>query len=410
MVVRMKMGKSIKGVLNYNEQKVRQGAAELLLASGFSCDVQDLGFSEKLKRFDQLIQRNEKSKTNTVHISLNFPPGENLDTETLQNIAVEYMDRIGFGQQPYLVYRHDDSSHPHIHIVTTSIKRNGRPINLHNIGKLKSEPARKALEKEYGLIQAESRKKQEVFTLTPASLQAAQYGKAETRGTISNIVREVTANYKYTSLEELNAILRIYNVTAYRGVPGSRQYNYRGLSYSMVDKDGYKIGIPVKASAIYTSPTLDYLEKKFEQNRVKRIPYKKYVQAKVDAVVSRSKTLDHFINGLKEKNIQCHFQRDRKGNIQQINFIDPFNRTIFNAQELGYSTESLFDKFKPRQAPTPKTFKKEVGDTLKGSDSIEQFKMDISLNILKTLLANESTGPDLDPAFSRKKRKKRKKP
>jgi hypothetical protein len=281
---------------------------------------------------------------------------------------------------------------------------------LHNIGKLKSEPARKALEKEYGLIQAEGRKKQETFTLQPASLQSAQYGKTETKSTISNIVREVTANYKYTSLEELNAILQQYNVTAYRGAPGSRQYHYRGLSYSMVDKDGYKIGIPVKASSIYTSPTLEYLEKRYEQNKVKRIPYKKYVQAKVDAVLSRSQNLDHFTDGLKGKNIQCHFQRDRNGNIREISFIDPFNRTIFNAQELGYTVESLFSEFKPKHAPTRTTRGQKSSDTLKGPESVEQFKLEISLNILKNLLATESSGPDLDPAFSKKKRKKKRKP
>ena len=46
MVVRIKTGKSIKGALNYNENKVRQGVADIILASGFACDINDLGFSE----------------------------------------------------------------------------------------------------------------------------------------------------------------------------------------------------------------------------------------------------------------------------------------------------------------------------------------------------------------------------
>jgi hypothetical protein len=56
MVVRIKTGISIKGALNYNENKVKQGVADVILSSGFACDVNDLGFSEKLKRFTGLIE------------------------------------------------------------------------------------------------------------------------------------------------------------------------------------------------------------------------------------------------------------------------------------------------------------------------------------------------------------------
>ncbi len=408
MVVKIKTGKSIKGILNYNEQKVQKGVAELVLASGFSCDAEELTFSQKLRRFEQLIQRTERTKTNAVHISLNFPPEENVNTETLQNIAADYLKRIGFGEQPYLVYRHEDANHSHIHIVTTSIRAKGKPINLHNLAKLKSEPARKALEQDYGLIPAESRNKVNPFTPTPVNPEEANYGKTETKATISNIVREVTANYKFTSLEELNAILRQYNVTAYRGAVGSRQYVNRGLSYSMVDRDSYKIGIPIKASSIYTSPTLNNLEKKFERNKLKKIPYKKYVQGKVDAVVARSSTLEGLIGGLQQKNIQCHFERNDKGEIRSLYLIDPFNRTIYEAGELGYTLESLFNTLKYRKAS--QMGKQQPDPSLKDPATLERFKMDISLEIIKNLMTTEQSGPGLDPGFSKKKRKKKRKP
>ena len=72
MVARIKIGKSIKGILNYNELKVREGKADLILASGFSTDAEDLTFSQKLRRFEKLIQRNDRIKTNAVHVSLNY--------------------------------------------------------------------------------------------------------------------------------------------------------------------------------------------------------------------------------------------------------------------------------------------------------------------------------------------------
>ncbi|HMI59423.1 MAG TPA: relaxase/mobilization nuclease domain-containing protein, partial [Puia sp.] len=367
-----------------------------------------LTFSQKLRRFAQLNNKSQKVNTNAMHISLNFAIGEKPNTEFLQKIVADYMDRIGFESQPYLVYRHDDAGHAHIHIVTTPIKANGRSINIHNLVQRKSEPARKDLEQEYGLIPAESRKKENPFTPTPANLEAAVYGKAETKAAISNIVREVAANYKYTSLEELNAILGQYNVTAYRGAVGSRQHVNRGLSYSMVDRDGYKIGIPIKASSIYTSPTLNNLEKKMEQNKLKKIPYKKYAQGKLDAVVARSNSLEGLIGGLQQKNVQCHFERNDKGEIQKVYFIDPFNRTIYEAGELGYTLESLFNSLKYKKAS--QTDKQQRNTSLSDLASLERFKMDISLEIIKNLMATEQTGPGMDPGFFKKKRKKKRKP
>ncbi len=58
MVARINTRKSIQKALNYNEAKVANGAGELLLASGFGTDIDDLRFSQKLYRFEQLNDRN----------------------------------------------------------------------------------------------------------------------------------------------------------------------------------------------------------------------------------------------------------------------------------------------------------------------------------------------------------------
>ena len=218
MVVRIKTGKSIRGALSYNEHKVHQGKAELILASQFSRDITELGFTQKMMVFEKLNVLNPKSKVNTMHLSLNFAPGEILDDEKLQTLAIEYIERIGFGNQPYLVYKHQDAAHPHLHIVTTTIQANGKAIYLHNIGRRKSEPARKAIEQEYNLVKAEGREQHKTLPLKPVELKVAWYGQSETKNTISNIVRQVVANYKYTSLEELNAVLRQYNIIADRDI------------------------------------------------------------------------------------------------------------------------------------------------------------------------------------------------
>src|SRR5215831_14380460 len=156
MVAKITTPHSIKRALNYNEQKVQKGKAELLFAGNYLQTREELNFYSKLERFEKLIEKNS-AKTNTLHISLNFDPSEKLSKEKLVGIANLYMSKIGFGNQPYLVYEHRDAGHPHIHIVTTSIQENGKRINTYNIGKNQSEKARKEIEVEFGLVNAASR-------------------------------------------------------------------------------------------------------------------------------------------------------------------------------------------------------------------------------------------------------------
>src|SRR5258705_13763469 len=123
MVAKIASPHSIKRALNYNEKKVQSGHAICIYAGNFLKSLDKLNFYNKLQRFQDLISLNDRAqKSNTLHISLNFHPSEHLDARVLTAIANEYMERIGFGKQPYLVYEHKDAGHPHIHIVTTNIE------------------------------------------------------------------------------------------------------------------------------------------------------------------------------------------------------------------------------------------------------------------------------------------------
>ena len=161
MVTVIKTGHSIHRIFNYNENKVKEGVANCIGAGNYPVDHDKMNLSMKLNRFLKQLELNENAKRNSVHISLNFHATEShFSTEKLLAIAETYMDRIGFGNQPYLVYQHHDAGHPHIHLVTTNIEADGKRIDLHHLAIRKSESARKAIEKEFGLVRAEAQKKQ----------------------------------------------------------------------------------------------------------------------------------------------------------------------------------------------------------------------------------------------------------
>lgn len=334
MVAKIKSGKSLIGALNYNENKVKAGKAALITADGYMKSHEELSFYDKLFRLTDLAERNLRTKTNTVHLSLNFDVMENLSNYLLVTIASEYMKKIGFGNQPYLVYKHFDAGHPHIHIVTTNIQADGKRISLHNIGELVSEPARKAIESDFGLVQASS-KKIEQEQLESFTIQPLKYGAADTKRSITNIVNAVTKTYKFTSLPELNAILSQYNVMADKGTKNSIMFNKGGLHYWAIDNNGIKTGVPIKASSIYCKPTLKKLEERFRLNKFLRKPFKEKLKAKIDKVRSRVISLEQFKNELKKSEVTVIIRRNAEGRVYGLSYIDTATKAIFNGSDLG---------------------------------------------------------------------------
>lgn len=342
MVVRINWGKSIRGALSYNERKVSQNKADLLLAVGFSCPVEDLGFTQKLRRFTSLIERRKNGSTNTLHLSINFPPDEILSVEKMRQIALEYMVGIGFGNQPFLVYKHKDAQHPHVHIVTTNIQPNGMPINTHNLARDISEPVRKALEQQFGLIPAESRKKQTWVYDRAGELSPAIYGEEETKHAITNIVGMVMKSYKFTSLEEFNIVLRHFNVAADGGLPGSRRDRNNGLVYYLLNREGYKEGQGIKASEIYGHPTRLNLAEKYPGNFLRKAGVKDKVLQSIQSSLTNSETAERFAKSLQKKGISLHFDQNRLGVIQELFFVDHRYKAIFSHKDLNIGLNEIY--------------------------------------------------------------------
>lgn len=345
MVARVICGKNIRGIIAYNEAKVSEGKAELIHASKFGIDTLSVSMAQKVQRFEKLLCLNRKVKTNAVHISLNFDPKEKFDKDRLIKITASYMDKIGFGEQPFLLYKHTDAAHPHLHIVTTNIQNSGKRIDLHNIGKVKSEFARKEVEVEFDLIKAEGRGQKELNEIQKA-VQKAIYGKAETSRTISNIVREVVRTYKFTSLPELNAALKHYNIVADRGFEKTAMFNQKGLAYSILGKDGRKVGIPIKASRLSGKPTLKFLEDQFRVNKILRGKEISAIRARVNSVLnSNPKDIKGLSGLLALQRIDLVVRENKEGRIYGLTYVDHSSRCVVNGSDLGkrFTPKGVFE-------------------------------------------------------------------
>ena len=344
MVAKITIPKSIEAALNYNEKKVQNGTARCLQAANYLNEPKDLNFYQKLNGFENLNSLNKRATTNTLHVSLNFDPSEKLPDSKLIELANVYMEKIGFGEQPFLVYKHEDAGHPHIHIVSTAIKANGSRINTHNIGRNQSQKARKEIEKQYGLIKAERQQKLIKPGIKPVNVEKAIYGKSETKRSISNVVGDIFNHYKFTSLPEYNAALKQFNVIADRGKEDGRIYKNRGLLYRILDADGNKIGVPIKASSIGCKPILDNLEKKFVVNNPLRESLKQRTKNAIDERLELAPgSMKSLVADLEQKQIYTVLRQNAEGRLYGITFVDNQNKCVFNGSDLGksYSATAL---------------------------------------------------------------------
>lgn len=403
MVAKIISGKSLIGALNYNEKKVTQGKAELITENGYAKDIFDMNFYDKLLRLTDLAERNIKVVTNTVHISLNFDPSEQINSDRLTAISKDYMHRIGFGDQPFLVYQHTDAGHPHIHVVTTNIKPTGERISLHNLGRTKSEVARQAIEKEYGLVQAA--KKYQDLQVQRDQLRKAEYGKTDSKRAITNIVNEVIRTYRFTSIPELNAVLNQYNVTADQGAKDSRMFQKNGLIYWLTDDRGQKLGVPIKASSIYGKPTQKVLDTRFKLNKILRKSTREQLKARIDKVIAQKPTKKEFTAALRRDGIETIFRENSDGRLYGITFVDQRSKSVFNGSDVGNSAADLSGKF--RQPTTP-----QMGQSVifpHNAERSQNLKSDGTENtsLMEYLLKSEYGGNDGLADYKRKKRRKR---
>lgn len=348
MVTIIKTSHSIRSIFNYNENKVKAGVAECISVGNYPVDADKMSDTIKINRFLNRLELNENTKRNSVHISLNFDPSENHSKEKLIAITDTYMEKIGFGKQPYLVYQHHDAGHPHLHVVTINIERDGKRIDLHHLGIRKSEPARKEIEELFGLVKAEGRKKKEEFTLQPITVGKVQYGRIESKKAISNVLNAVLNQYKYASLPELNAVLKQYNVLADRGSKNSKIFLSKGLVYRILDDQGKPIGIPIKASDFYSKPTLKFLEEKFKRNEVRRIPDKARVKNTIDIALLRERALsiNELARLLEKEGIHTVFRKSAEGLLYGITYVDHKTKSVFNGSSLGkeYSAKAIQER------------------------------------------------------------------
>jgi len=343
MQAKIKPTRSILKALRYNEQKVSQGKAEKIHAENFLKDNDQLTKVEILERFRQRSTFNERLKDAGIHFSVNFGKLEVLSNEKMILLIDRYMAGMGLEDHPFVAYKHNDAGHTHVHIVATSVKTSGDRIDLRPRDYVKSVILCKQLEKEFGLerLMGVTEEQKQEFAVDHA--QKVVYGEPGLKRAISDVLNTVVDHYNYTSLDELNAILKQYNVTANPGEEGSRLNKVGGLLYHAIDSNGSRVGVPIKASLFLLKPTLKNLEQRFTQNQAQRETHREQLSTAIEwALAGRAPNWEKLREDLEKKGIIMVINTE-KDKTHRMFFVDHGNKCAFEGKNLGsgYALDEL---------------------------------------------------------------------
>ena len=331
MIAKISATENLGGALGYNFKKVEKGEANILLAAElYQSNDGNYTMEDVLTDMEALIPKKGRTKKTVFHCSLNPHPDEKLSDETLTQIAREYMETLGYGKQPYIVFRHNDIAREHIHIVSLRINGEGKKIN-DKFEKRRSKKITDTLERKYNLIPS-SKIADKVMNET----SKIDTTRGNIKEQVANIVRMVLKHYRFCSLGELNAILSAYNLTVEEVKTEFRGKKYDGLVYVPTDDKGNKAGTPIHASDIgrgvgYTAV----------QNRVQKLkqtikPLIPSVRNKVlQAMRTSPQTEKDLRSRLEEQGLRVVIRKNKSGRIYGITFIDDKEGVALYGSRLG---------------------------------------------------------------------------
>ena len=362
MIAKISSTENLGGALGYNFKKVEKGEASILLAAELYQDKEGRYTKEDvLADMEALIPKNCRTKKTVFHCSLNPHPDEKLSDERLTQIAKEYMEALGYGKQPYIVFKHNDIAREHIHIVSLRVDSRGQKIN-DRFEKRRSKQITDALEKRFGLIPS-SKVVDKAVEETP-KIDTTQRNIKEQ---VASALRMVLKHYKFCSLGELNAILSRYHLAVEEVKTEFRGKKYDGLVYVPTDEKGNKAGTPIHASDIGRGVGYTAVQNRMQKSKQNVKPLIPSVRNKVLQTMHTSpKTEEELRQRLEEQSLRAVIRKNESGRIYGITFIDDKAGIALNGSRLGKGyAANVFNGYFSNPAHNPF-----LDETLYGSPSV----------------------------------------
>lgn len=327
MVAKISIGSSLYGALAYNGEKINEARGRILGSNKVVIPPDGHArIAQMVEDFKSFMPKMGRTKKPVLHISLNPHPDDRLTDQDFEILAREYLDKLGFGDQPYVIYKHEDIDRHHIHIVTVNVNEHGKRLNQAFLFR-RSKAITNELEQKYNLHKAQREK------VSPDTPIKKLDPLGDIKRQVQNTVKLVGMRYRFQTLGEYNAVLSLYNI---RCEPTDGKVNgreYHGLVYFAMNDNGDTVSTPLKASRLGKFASRAAVEGHFE--RSKDSVDVKSTKRMVASVMAQSSDKDDFITRLNAKGIDLVLRYNEEGRIYGATFVDHNTHTVLNGSRLG---------------------------------------------------------------------------
>mgnify|MGYP000260990652 FL=1 len=348
MVANIRSRPSPSGALYYNKEKVDKDEAEVLLWQKILDPFDKYGRMDVdacMDSFRPYLEANRRTTNTVFHASLNPSPEDKLTDGQLRDIAQEYMERMGYGDQPYIVFKHKDIDREHLHVVSLRVDEQGRKLP-HDFEARRSMEILRDLERKYGLhpsVKGQGLTDRE-------GLRKVNYSEGNVKQQISSVARSCLRNYKCSSYGEFRTLLELLNVSVEERTGTVDGRDYAGVIYGAMTDDGYGIGTPFKSSRIGKDVGYKALQKYYERSKsaLKQDGTLNRLRQTVRDAMSPNNTRNEFRQLLKVENIDAIFRINPVGRIYGVTFIDHNDGIVANGSVLGKEfSANVFNELYP---------------------------------------------------------------
>lgn len=361
MVIRIHRGETIDGALNYNASKESREVADILMKNMMEYDETP---SQMRRHFQSRLRRSRGGVRNPVFtVSINPAPEdlEKLTDDDLREIASHYMSEMGYGDQPYIVFKHRDIERTHLHVVSVRIDESGRCIDSRN-ERYRSAAARRDIELRWNLEKAQDRsrdKRKRIGEMIKSEREKALYkeralsqGEKDLRGAMRRALR-AAERYRYTSLREYNAILSHYNIEASEIEVSGR----KGMVYYNTDGEGRRVSAGVKGSAISREFSHSAYEERIRANAdisAERAERRKrtaeVIEKKIRRLLKKGVTENELTASLEATGVRTVKATSADGRVFGLTFIDMESGETLKASEIArdLSASKIYSLLRPK--------------------------------------------------------------
>lgn len=322
--------KDLMKTLTYNFRKVDRDQADILLSGQLSAGGR-LTAERVFREMTAYIPSGARTKNIVFHASINPRPDEPLSDDRLRTIAREYLCRLGYGDQPFIVFKHRDIAREHIHLVSTRVRHDGSKIR-DTMEHVRSTRIMRSLEAKFGLMPSSPSRKKEDVSDKPS---AVDIDAGDIKRQVTAAVEHVLGRYAFQSVGEMNLLLTRFRVTAEEVKTERKGRPFDGIVYAATDADGHKICTPIKASEIGRQVSYAVLRRHFEQSKSVVRERAGAIRRAIADVMQTSPDRAEFIDRMRGHGIETVTRINAAGRLYGITFIDDANGIAVNGSRLG---------------------------------------------------------------------------